>query len=413
MIEALITNPDVTVPDAEFHRLLGYPRHHEPGERPRELAAETRRWFAEHGQPWVYLREAALEISDGALRIDGHGFESPRLHGHLLSAEARRIMLVAVSAGRACEQHAAELWQEAKPDEYFFTEVFGSAVVEHLVAGLSGRICDLAERDGWRAIAHYSPGYAGWDIADQARLFDLITRGATQPLPEPLEVLGSGMLRPKKSLLAVIGLTARPGPALNSPRLIPCENCSFAPCQYRRAPYRHAATAGNDPAPLRPPASVARYSIGTRALAKWARERVALRELPQGRVDATFRFDGTTCANLGQALAFDYVVSLASRDEAFRILRTECAPAPGDTGHTQMCAYLTGAAALMNAIAEPPPLVGRPLGDVLAWQREPRSTGCYCDAASRAHKWGLALEAIHYALTHREVAPPEPLSTLS
>jgi hypothetical protein len=28
--------------------------------------------------------------------------------------------------------------------------------------------------------------------------------------------------------------------------------------------------------------------------------------------------------------------------------------------------------------------------------------GCYCDAASRQHKWGLVLETIHYALHHRK-----------
>ena len=53
-------------------------------------------------------------------------------------------------------------------------------------------------------LPHYSPGYPEWDIAEQPRLL-----AADQPprraLPVPLEVLDSGMLRPKKSLLAVFG----------------------------------------------------------------------------------------------------------------------------------------------------------------------------------------------------------------
>jgi len=32
------------------------------------------------------------------------------------------------------------------------------------------------------------------------------------------------------------------------------------------------------------------------------------------------------------------------------------------------------------------------------------STGCYCDEASRAHKWGLVLETIHYALATADPA---------
>jgi hypothetical protein len=63
-----------------------------------------------------------------------------------------------------------------------------------------------------------------------------------------------------------------------------------------------------------------------------------------------------------------------------------------------MCSYLSDAEGLMSAIASERPLLGRPLDDVLAWPRQSRSSGCYCDADSRLHKWGLALEAIHFAL---------------
>src|SRR5439155_24891244 len=117
----------------------------------------------------------------------------------------------------------------------------GSAVVEHLVATTSGRVCDAGARDGLIAVPHYSPGYSGWDVADQNKLFELITRSATRPFAGPLEVLSSGMLRPKKSLLGVFGLTARTAGALDATRAAPCANCSFSPCRYRRAPYRHTA----------------------------------------------------------------------------------------------------------------------------------------------------------------------------
>jgi hypothetical protein len=67
----------------------------------------------------------------------------------------------------------------------------------------------------------------------------------------------------------------------------------------------------------------------------------------------------------------------------------------------------------MQAIATEKPLLGRPLGDVLHWTRPAAPAGCHCDAASRAHKWGLALEAIHFALAQRpapRAAAPEPIT---
>ncbi len=241
MRETFEFHPETSVADAEYRRLLGFPRGYEPGARAQELAVAARRWYAEHGRPWVYLREAALQLTDGALRVDGVEFQSRQLHEHLRRAGAGRAVLAAVSAGRAGEEHARELWQEGKPDEYFFLEIFGSAVVEHLVATTSGRICALADGDGLIAVPHYSPGYSGWDVADQNKLFALITRGMTRPFPESLEVLESGMLKPKKSQLAVFGLTPRTPRALAAARLVPCHRCSFAPCQYRRAPYRPAS----------------------------------------------------------------------------------------------------------------------------------------------------------------------------
>ena len=47
-------------------------------------------------------------------------------------------------------------------------------------------------------------------------------------------------------------------------------------------------------------------------------------------------------------------------------------------------------------------LRGQPLDDVLRWSRPPVPAGCYCEADSRQHKWGLVLETIHYALARQD-----------
>ena len=152
-------------------------------------------------------------------------------------------MLVAVSAGKECEEKARELWQESKPDEYFFMEMFGSAVVEHLVTVANGRICGWADANEMAALPHYSPGYSGWDIADQVKLWNLIRQNGARHFAGELDVMETGMFRPKKSLLAVFGITRNLEKARKLAKLIPCENCSLPGCQYRRGalPARAAA----------------------------------------------------------------------------------------------------------------------------------------------------------------------------
>jgi hypothetical protein len=123
--------------------------------------------------------------------------------------------------------------------------------------------------------------------------------------------------------------------------------------------------------------------------------------LPDDSVQARFRYQGTTCTNLGRSLEFDYHLLLAPERERYKIVEASCAPAPGDAGHTCQCEYLKDAASFMRAIAGERPLLGRPLDDVLVWERAYSPSGCYCDSERRMHKWGLVYEVVHFALAQR------------
>lgn len=416
MFELRDNRPDFGVQETEYKRLLGFPSQHSMEGRTSELADWTREWYAAHGRPWIYARPTdAFALADGRVSVNGADFSSKHLHDQFAAAEVHQAMLVAVSAGPECEARARELWQEGKPDEYFFMEMYGSAVVEHLITIANGRICGWADQNGLAALPHYSPGYSGWDVSDQVKLGELIRPQGGDSLPGELEVLSTGMLRPKKSLLAVVGLTRRLDRVRSHSTLIPCENCSLPGCQYRRKPYELATPQIEDvqrlqgrslkPARDENPLALtreARYSLNARALRKWSQERLQLKPLPDGTIEAHFRYEGTTCANMGRPLEFDYHVQLGPATEGYPITDATCAPAPGDTGHTQQCEYLNDAVALMGSIANEKPLLGRPLNDVLTWERAVNPSGCFCSADRRAHKWGLVFEVLHYALVQHE-----------
>lgn len=430
MLELNDIRPNLDVQESEFQRLLGYPRQHVVEGRPRELADRTRQWYAANGRPWIYARQIdSLELQNGRMRINGAEFGSKSLHHRFAAAGTHGVMVVAVSAGSECEVEAHRHWQAGEPDEYFFMEMYGSAVVEHLITIAGGRICAWVEPQGMTVLPHYSPGYSGWDIADQIQLWDLIQSGRTGAFPGKLEVMATGMLRPKKSQLALFGLTRHVEKARRLRDLIPCESCSLPGCQYRRAPYkrflpqiedvRQLPGGGRTEIPAGPRESSlldhhAKYSVNGRALQKWSRERLRLERLSSGEVEARFHYEGTTCSNLGLPLEFHYHVKLASPAEQYRIVETRCVPVPGDAGYQSMCEYLNNAEALMGNIAGEKPLLGRPLNEVLNWERPTTPSGCYCDRDKRLHKWGLVLEVIHYALVRQEMelADGQPDETL-
>ena len=184
MLELIDISPDINVQESEYQRLLGYPGHHVLEGRSRELAGTTRQWYAEHGKPWIYARQTeVLELAGAQVRINGTRFSSSILHDQFHAAQVHGAVLVAVSAGKQCEEKARDLWLEGKPDEYFFMEMFGAAVVEHLGAGASGRICGWADGQGMVALPHSSPGYSGWDVSDQIKLWELILQQKDRGFP--------------------------------------------------------------------------------------------------------------------------------------------------------------------------------------------------------------------------------------
>jgi hypothetical protein len=417
--------PDVNVLPGEYRRLLGYPPDVTPDERVIELEQSARTWYATQGRPWVLAREIDhVVLLPNGLEIGGVAFAPERLRKLVEESGADRLVLVAVSAGAEAEAYAARLWEEGKPDEYYFTEMYASAVVEHLVMMAGARLCATADQIGAAVLPHDSPGYPGWDVSEQPSLLRVLAMSSDRSRLRGIEVLESGMLRPKKSLLAAFGITSHVDRVRRLTDLVPCEDCALERCQFRRLPYRRGvsvtgperpdveaaleSTAGPTPSPLSPSAA---YSVNRKALRRWAAERLRLETTTDGAIRASFRYDGTTCTNMGRPIAWDFHVTLGPREEGYPITSQSSAPAPDDTGHTFMCRYISHGPSLMRAIADETPLAGQRLDDVLTWARAHAAAGCFCDAESRAYKWGLVFETIHHALAtiedERRSATPE------
>ncbi|MEO8372320.1 MAG: hypothetical protein ABI806_24250 [Candidatus Solibacter sp.] len=380
MTEWSETRLQVEVQPAEYLRLLGYPAGFVLEGRARELADGAQSWYAEHGRPWLYAREIqGSAVSGASVQLEGERFHSAALGERFACSQAGGAVLAALSAGTEVEAEAQRLWLDERPDEYYFMEVLGSAVVERMAAMAGARLCEWADTRNLAVLPHYSPGYPDWDIGEQGRLLALLKNSAK--VPGEIEALESGALKPKKSLLAVFGLAPATAGVKRLTDTTPCENCTLPGCRFRRVS----------------------YAVNSKALRKWARERLTLTAAADGGIEAQFLYEGTTCTNMGRALRFEYRVKLGPREAGYPIVDQECVPEPGDTGHRFMCRYLEQGEALMTTIAGERPLRGQRLDEALQWERPATGAGCYCEAASRAHKWGLALETIHYALAQRDI----------
>ena len=421
MDELILLKPEIRVQDNEYKRLLGLPKNYILEGRTLELANWAREWYSKNGSPWVYaFRTNDVKVKGEKLFINSIEFLSLSLKEQFEKAKVSCAVITLVCAGPELEEKAIQLWKEGKPDEYFFLEVYGSAVVEHLITTTGWRFCDWADKELMSVLPHYSPGYPGWQIEDQIKLFAVINEKMFNKLPSKIDILESGMLKPKKSLLAVFGITNQLDRVNNLREMIPCERCSLSNCIYRRSPYSNSINQIEDVNSLQPklesgkvivgknydgtvPAAgvlneKAKYSVSSKALEKWKSNRLKVEILPDSSIKAKFNYEGTTCSNLGRPIKFEYHIKLSSMEDGYQISEMDCCPAGDDNGFEYMCEYISMPDELMESIEREKPLLGRPLNDILNWQRTFSPEGCFCNEDSRMHKWGIALEVLHYAL---------------
>jgi len=372
--------PTDQVPMALFRRHVGLPACAELDDRLESLFDQARAWYKQHGEPWTEARQVAIQriVYDVIHLKNQHQLASTLLARGLARANAHSLVVVAVSAGKAVDEEIDSLWKSGRVDEAMFLNAYAIATVEHLRWQASDHLRQIFEASESTVLPHYSPGYDGWDLADQARLFRLICDGQSESIP--LEVLASGGLRPNKSTLAAYGVTQRTDFDEDLEQYWTC----------RSSPSSVA----------RPTAS---YAFPEKALAKWRDGRLKVVAQPNNELLATFRLDGSTCTNMGTPLAFKYEIRLKQEDGVgHRIISSTCGPAEDHIGYQSMCAYLDKPERYMTQLTAHQPLVGQPLSKALTWQSPTSPAGCLCTRASQDHKWRIVLQTLHFALEEHE-----------
>ena len=179
------------VEEREYARLLGYPWGTLLEGDVRGRAEEAAAWFEAHGRPRVYCVTTPAP--------GNFGIPNSEIPAH--------VTITAITAGSEADTEVERLWEAGCVDEAYFLDRYAVAVVEKLAADLG---------------ADRRPGTGGIPFEEQWTLFEYI-----KPLNPEIEMLPSGMLKPKNSLLAVVPFDAETLPN-------PCVRCGMPDCSYRR-----------------------------------------------------------------------------------------------------------------------------------------------------------------------------------
>ncbi len=135
------------------------------------------------------MRSAAKEI----ILQDGIIFHGAAVLRRLRRAESAALFLL--SAGDAPTAGAAS------PETAFLRDAIASAMAQGVLEVLQQELRMAVKESGCRLTPRLSPGYPGWPLSDQRRLF-----AALQPQAVDVRLTKACFMRPQKSLSGLFGL---------------------------------------------------------------------------------------------------------------------------------------------------------------------------------------------------------------
>ncbi len=157
------------------------------------------------------------------IRIEGIRFRTGRMIRHLLKNSETYVFFLA-TAGIEPESLARQLMREGNYLEGYIVDLVGSAVAESVADLLHEHIKELALSGQRSATNRYSPGYCGWHVKEQQKLFTLFAKNSFG-----ITLSDSSLMTPVKSVSGIIGIGREA-----RYRSYTCEICSMKDCAFRK-----------------------------------------------------------------------------------------------------------------------------------------------------------------------------------
>ncbi len=210
----------LVLPDEDIYLAMEY-RGSTPDAYIRSLMAEVLQEAATLCIPrYQYCVLDATQPSRSCLQVQDTLFSIGGVIGSYLSGMTQVCLFVA-TAGREYEAYLHRLRAEGDIVKEFVADSIGSVIAEACVAEISK---EMSAMEGLSHSLPYSPGYCGWNICEQEKLFAFFPGQ-----PCGISLSASFLMSPVKSISGFIGL----GKELK-PQPYRCEICNNKHCYKRK-----------------------------------------------------------------------------------------------------------------------------------------------------------------------------------
>ncbi|MCX7725337.1 MAG: hypothetical protein N2053_00660 [Chitinispirillaceae bacterium] len=180
--------------------LIGYPNNKIP------------EYFNENVERVIKSIPQLCRIKAGynVLDIESKGKDFINVGGEILNVDkiiasqlkdAERVAIFLCTIGEEMEMLATQLFSSGEATEGHFVDTIASVAVEECAEILHNYVAFTFSKKGLNVTNRYSPGYCGWQVSEQKKLFSFLP-----PQFCGVQLTESFLMKPKKSVSGIIGI---------------------------------------------------------------------------------------------------------------------------------------------------------------------------------------------------------------
>ena len=175
-------------------------------------------------KPSVHYRIVKPSIMDNdVVQLDETvEFTSAKLAKTLKNAE--KIVCFVGTIGSGVEHEIKRLLGKQKLADAYILDAMASVAVENMIDRFQDLMENRFDEEDRTVTFRFSPGYCDWPVTQQKKLFNIFDTKEIN-----VELLDSCLMKPRKSVSGVFGITPQESESYN-----PCRDCPTHSCESRR-----------------------------------------------------------------------------------------------------------------------------------------------------------------------------------
>jgi hypothetical protein len=171
---------------------------------------------------YVLNDQVDINREEKIISINGVQFEVKKIITNQLR-KMDDVALFACTAGPGIGDYSKELMHDGDFVKGYIVDVVGSEIVEAAMDKIQDDLENKMNAEGLFITDRYSPGYCGWSVAEQQKLFSFFPKDFCG-----IKLSPTSLMNPIKSVSGIIGI----GPNVRRKGYM-CQHCDMVNCIYR------------------------------------------------------------------------------------------------------------------------------------------------------------------------------------